>query len=493
MMAALLDRKPQFSRLGDMKVPRAWRALKGWRKLCPSRSRLAFPLAVWCALSWRMVAHGHVSKALFNLLQVCTYHRPGSLLRLRKMGLVKPTAGVYMVNGHQPQRDRRMLEGWGQGREHHVGLGLAPVCPSDVCCADSGKTDGLCVGLRLHPVPQGLQHVCGGAGHSSSPLSSTPLRPKHRSCKPRSGLGRGSEARGLVDTPKRDALRESRSLSCHVAEIEASHAGSMQECREIHRGHHARPQLSRHPTSVVKKRKGYFADLFAGTGGVSRAVQKLGFSAREWELVHGENHDLTKPLVQYKLKSDIDRGLVLAAMLAPPCSSFSQARDRTMVIRDRGHPWGLEGLPAHEQEKVKIGNACFRAAVKVIRWLDRYKIPWILENPSTSKCWYLPPIVSLEKANHTFSFVTDFCQFGTRWRKRTKFLVGNLCEDDIARCRRLCQGPPGICSRTHKHHLQLTGSASNGIPWTRIAQPYPKQLCHHLAHALVNKYIVPPP
>lgn len=94
MMAALMDMKPSYSRVGDKKVPRCWRALKGWRKLCPPRSRLSYPLAVWAALSWRMVVHGHLMKALFNLLQVSTYHRPGTLLKLRKMGLVRPTAGV---------------------------------------------------------------------------------------------------------------------------------------------------------------------------------------------------------------------------------------------------------------------------------------------------------------------------------------------------------------------------------------------------------------
>ena len=93
-LAALMDQRPEYGRQGCLKIPRSWRAMKGWRKLCPSRSRLAYPLAVWCGLSWRMVVHGHVSKALFNLLQVSTYHRPGSLLRLRKMGLVRPTAGV---------------------------------------------------------------------------------------------------------------------------------------------------------------------------------------------------------------------------------------------------------------------------------------------------------------------------------------------------------------------------------------------------------------
>lgn len=93
-LAALMDRVPQFGRLGHRKIPRAWRCLQGWRKLCPARSRLAYPLAVWCGISWRMVARGHAAKALFNLLQVSTYHRPGALLKLRKMGLVRPTQGV---------------------------------------------------------------------------------------------------------------------------------------------------------------------------------------------------------------------------------------------------------------------------------------------------------------------------------------------------------------------------------------------------------------
>lgn len=87
-------------------------------------------------------------------------------------------------------------------------------------------------------------------------------------------------------------------------------------------------------------------------------------------------------------------------MLAPPCSSFSPARDRTRVIRTRQHPWGLQGLPAHEVAKVKLGNQCFRSAVKIIRWLDEAGIPWILENPHSSKCWYLPRLIKLMKAPH---------------------------------------------------------------------------------------------
>ena len=71
--------------------------MKGWRKLCPSRSRLAFPLPVWCGISRRMVARVFLGMATFNLLQVSSYHRPGALLKLRRLGLVRPTS---RITGH---------------------------------------------------------------------------------------------------------------------------------------------------------------------------------------------------------------------------------------------------------------------------------------------------------------------------------------------------------------------------------------------------------
>lgn len=37
----------------------------------------------------------------------------------------------------------------------------------------------------------------------------------------------------------------------------------------------------------------YVADFFAGSGRVSRAVRKAGFSAREWEILKGPDGDLT--------------------------------------------------------------------------------------------------------------------------------------------------------------------------------------------------------
>lgn len=204
---------------------------------------------------------------------------------------------------------------------------------------------------------------------------------------------------------------------------------------------------------------GYVADLFAGTGGVARAVRKLGFKTRSWEIEKGKQYELTDNSVIFKVLQDIRSGKIFAVMLAPPCSSFSPARDRTRVIRTKSFPYGLFGLPPHEQEKVDLGNKCFRSAFRIIRELDKFSIPWILENPHSSKCWYLPELIRLLSLEHVHTRVTDFCCHGTRWRKRTRFLIGNVAENDSLRLQTLCTGKHGICGRTKRKHFQLTGWA----------------------------------
>ena len=135
-----------------------------------------------------------------------------------------------------------------------------------------------------------------------------------------------------------------------------------------------------------------------------------------------------------------------------------------------------------------IGNACFESAFDLIRALDEHKLPWILENPHGGKCWRLPPCVSLENENHVHVRVADFCRYGTAWRKRTKFMCGNVASDDTLRLDRLCGGIGKFCGRTGKEHVQLTGK-KGGKTMTVIAQPYPPKVCHNLAHMLLSDHV----
>ena len=141
---------------------------------------------------------------------------------------------------------------------------------------------------------------------------------------------------------------------------------------------------------------------------------------------------------------------------------------------------------------MEIRNKCFRAVRDLLKEFDAHRLPWILENPHSSKCWHLRFLKRLARQKHVQTVVVDFCQFGTSGRKRTRLLCGNIDNEDLHRLRnKICSSNTGICSATGKPHWHLSGPNPQGIPWTLIAQPYPHKLCSAFAYALTaNKHHV---
>jgi len=95
VLAALLHREPSFSKLGDRKIPEAWRALVGWRKLTPGRSRVPHPLRMWCGLANGLFVLGEPMMGWFTMMSVSTYFRPGSLLSIKPNQLIPPGSGRF--------------------------------------------------------------------------------------------------------------------------------------------------------------------------------------------------------------------------------------------------------------------------------------------------------------------------------------------------------------------------------------------------------------
>ena len=92
--AVLLHSLPQYSKTGACALPRCWGALQGWRKLCPRRSRTPLPWGFWAALCCHLSNRGHLLKAVYVLLLVEAYMRPGEGLGLLREDLLPPAAGV---------------------------------------------------------------------------------------------------------------------------------------------------------------------------------------------------------------------------------------------------------------------------------------------------------------------------------------------------------------------------------------------------------------
>ena len=355
---------------------------------------------------------------------------------------------------------------------------------------EGGTSGAASLGLRLRGVPQHLQADQQNAEHRCHSLSNPPQRAIYRPSSQVPISAGGAKKRSVESPEECHAIREECQASRYLGKSIQPSERLRQTVRGKPWGNLAGP---RGHTKVLRKRQlsnRYVLDLFAGKAGVSQACTALGFRAKFWDLRYGPDHDLTKRSTQHRIRREIKKGRILACMMAPVCTSFSVARDRTKVIRNRSSPWGIQKslLTQKEQQSIHTGNQVFLACLRIIRWLDEYNIPYILENPATSKAWYLPPVARHLQLPHVHFVTCHFCQYGTIWKKPTSFLTGNVDSLDLHRITKVCRGPKGICSRTSRPHFQLTGSRNDGTPWTKVAEPYPANLCKALAHVLTAPF-----
>ena len=85
---------PEFSSFGSHKLPRFRRALKGWRRRTPARSRRPHVWSMWSMLAWHLFLHGHWLMGIYILWCVCLYTRPSELLSVRRRDIQRPVKGM---------------------------------------------------------------------------------------------------------------------------------------------------------------------------------------------------------------------------------------------------------------------------------------------------------------------------------------------------------------------------------------------------------------
>ena len=111
LMAALMAIYSSFSRTGSRKAPRAFRALKGWRILSPTYSRVPEDWPVWCAMAIEMARDSNFLMGLGLLISVDCYLRPNELLQIRPEDILAPrqaqgTWSIILFPQHRLQRSK---------------------------------------------------------------------------------------------------------------------------------------------------------------------------------------------------------------------------------------------------------------------------------------------------------------------------------------------------------------------------------------------------
>ena len=234
----------------------------------------------------------------------------------------------------------------------------------------------------------------------------------------------------------------------------------------------------------ISKHNGFqqvFLELFSGKGDMSVAVSKVGYGVVCVDIRHGHTHDLCKHSHQNIILGWIKSRVVCAVWLGTPCASWSRARHDLDGggPRSKDHIFGKPNLSPADAQRVAIGNNTLHFSLKVIHTSDHCAIPTVLENPASSMMWQVPALIRLKGK----PVLLDYCQFGERWRKRTRFQTWNLEPPE----NQLCKGHRGICSRTHKSHIILKGfDKIFKQNWTHIAEPYPTRVCSLFANCIVE-------
>ena len=213
-------------------------------------------------------------------------------------------------------------------------------------------------------------------------------------------------------------------------------------------------------------------DLFSGTCGVAKQMLRKGCPwvlTFEWKRGSGEN--LLDQGVRTKLVRLMRLGAFQSLGAAPICSSFSVAV--TPPVRSKRFPRGLPGLRPSMRVKVREGNSHNDFVKDLVEICIEQGMAFWVENPDTSFWWWQRRWSEFNSPDNMFCFRLCFCRFGTPWRKATRIATNTPLA-----------GLRMMCSCGGRKHVQLRGMhPSLKIPWTLVAQPYPRGLNVLLATA----------
>lgn len=107
------------------------------------------------------------------------------------------------------------------------------------------------------------------------------------------------------------------------------------------------------------------------------------------------------------------------------CSGFSMAV--RPPVRSATEPYGKSGLSSNMQAKVTAGNQMAIWFFSIIEAALHEGLAAWFENPHASWMFRLPEWkLVLERWSELRPWIVDYCRYGTKWRKRTKFISSTV-------------------------------------------------------------------
>ena len=204
-------------------------------------------------------------------------------------------------------------------------------------------------------------------------------------------------------------------------------------------------------------------DLYSGHGGVARSLIRNGCPwviTVDWE--HGVDQDLLDTCLQQKVLRLIDLKAIRVLGSAIICSSFSKAV--TPCVRTKRFPRGVPWMRITMKTKVKQGNIHSDFNATLIERAALHGVFFWLENPDGSYLWAQKGFEKFRDPGSQHVFRGDFCQYGTRWRKRTR-VATNVPH---------LMGLRKMCDNSHNHQPLRGYSQQHRTSWTKVAEPYPR-------------------
>eukprot|EP00438_Fugacium_kawagutii_P022650 Skav224874 [mRNA] locus=scaffold1112:121111:123981:+ [translate_table: standard] len=237
-----------------------------------------------------------------------------------------------------------------------------------------------------------------------------------------------------------------------------------------------RGQVVLSPGEEWPPRKQGFLDLYSGERGVAIETVKM---ASTWvlcfDLEHSPAEDLNNLRLRQQLELMVDAGCFAGLGGGPVCASFSMAV--RPPVRSVTEPLGKACMSEKMRYKVLEGNDMADWFFSLMRRaLMRGMEVW-MENPHTSYMFKIPSWYRLAADFPQLkAWVVDYCRFGTKWRKRTRFVCTSILGGMRTFCR--CGGP---------HQVLKGRSKQRKMSWTRVAQAYPRGVARAVAYGLCSK------